>query len=199
MELLNTRDTPPTGWVYVERSTGAQFERNSYDQLLEAVREHREYRGLPVHETERDVQDQICLTLGEPTCRRSRQDPAPIRDRTRSLDLDTLMSGSRALFGWLGSGGATVAPSVSQDRAKVCLSCPLNKPVSKCSCSPFYLLLQTAIPKDRTIDGLHVCMACGCSLKAKVLVTDEVIRGSISPSTDFPKWCWQLPIAAQNP
>jgi hypothetical protein len=197
MELLNTRDTPPTGWVYVERATGTHFERNSYDQLVAAVVAHREYRGLPVHEAERDIQDQICLTLGEPTCRRAATDPAPIRDRTRGLDVDTLMSANRALFGWLGTGGATVAPSVSQDRAKVCLSCPLNKPVSKCSCSPFYKVLQTTIPKERVIDGLQVCMACGCSLKAKVLLTDEVIKGS-SRNADFPAWCWQRAIV-HNP
>lgn len=193
--LRNKRDVPPGGWEYVERETGYRFSADTFGGLVEKVAEHRKYKGLDPEQTERLIESQLCMKLGYGTvCVKEPGDPEPVTDRTTKLTGDMVVAINRAVFKFVGDGMNFVDAEESSRRAQICRSCPFNKPINQCSCSLFYKLLNGVLPPSRKLDGLEVCSACGCSLKAKVLLSADTIRQSTQPDTKFPVWCWQKEI-----
>lgn len=189
-ELLNTRDFPPGGWTYRERATGVDFSGSNLEDLVAQVSVHRKYKGLPVETTRQDIEDQICLRLGEGPCRaREGETYEPVSDRRSSLTVGMVTSLNKALFSFLKGGAKFVAPEVTAGRLATCKTCPFNIPASSCSCHAAYRVIEAVLPTHTP--GVSVCSACGCSLQAKMVLPDEVISESIAPGTAFPPWCWQ--------
>lgn len=191
MRLTDKSTTPPGGWRYIERSTGQSFEANSFVQLVEKVRPHREYKGLPLETLEHDIEEQLCLTLGTPPCIRGPNDPPQVNDRTHAVSPGMLLDFNRAVFAHIKEGAKWVELSESRRRAAICRTCPLNKNLSNCACTTFYRVVEKLVPVDLRDKDLGVCAACGCSLNAKVNLTEDVLRASANPENHFPSWCWQ--------
>lgn len=196
--LRNMRDIPPGGWHYVERATGVRFEADSFDDLVRKVKSHREYKGIDVATTGIDVQRQLCLGLTDAECTPEPGETyRPVKDLTQSLSTDLAVSANRALLQFVKGGMQFVDPAVAESRAAICRTCPFNKPAKNCSCHAIYRMIQLLIPSSRQKEGISVCMACGCSLQAKVNMPQEVIDASNAPETVFPDWCWQAAKSAE--
>jgi hypothetical protein len=197
MALIRSfRDVPPGGWRYVQPETGVHFSSDTFDGLVEKIRPHRVYKGLGTENLELEVQRQLCAGLTEQECRpEPDEDYHPVRDLTARLTTQMALGLTKAITSSLlevASGNAVlVSREEAQARASVCRGCPFNKPASLCSCSAVYRAIEAAIPRDRIVDGVSVCMACGCSLQAKINLPLSVVRASNASEVSFPAWCWQ--------
>ncbi len=197
MALIRSfRDVPPGGWRYVQPETGVRFAADTFEALVEQIRPHREYKGIPADELGLEVQRQLCTGLTVAECKpEPGEDYRPVRDLTARLSTGLALSLTRTVAAALGEVAAGRFPLVSREEARrrgaVCRGCPFNKPASLCACSAVYRAIEAAIPADRREDGVSVCMACGCSLHAKVNLPLDVVRSGNAPDVVFPSWCWQ--------
>lgn len=183
---------PPGGWRYVQPETAAQFAADDFDTLVADVRRHREYKGLPVENVSKDIQDQICLSLGPSHCRPyPGEEYKPIEDMTSRLTIGMVTSISKALALHVINGCEFVPKEEADRRAKICAGCPFNKPATLCSCSKAYSVIEALIPSDRKNSSVSVCMVCGCSLQAKINLPMEIIQKVLPPGIVLPDWCWQ--------
>ena len=103
---------------------------------------------------------------------------------------------------WLGEGGRPVAQDHAQERANICLSCPLNQEKGL----PEFLTALAALTVRRQIemknqsqlrvDGekrLHICDGCGCVLRLKVWTPMKFITETTEQNVidSLPDVCWQ--------
>lgn len=194
--LKALRDVPPGGWKYVERETGQRFESDDYDGLKAAVRRHREYKGLPVDDLDTLIQSQLCLGLSTEHCKPAPgEDYRPVTNKTQSLTASMALAANKAFMAFALIGFTFNEKAEADRRAAICRTCPFNTPASGCSCHAIYRTIEATIPAARKQPGISVCMACGCSLQAKVNLPDSVVVASASPDVVFPTWCWQREIA----
>lgn len=199
MALIRSfRDVPPGGWHYIQPETAVEFASDNYDDLIAQIIPHRKYKGLPVESVELDVQRQLCLGLSDAHCKAEPDEVyRPVTDLTARLTTGMALALGKTVVAALAEVAAGKVPLASKEeaqrRASICRGCPFNKPASLCSCSAVYKAIEAAIPKDRMQPGISVCMACGCSLQAKVNLPLSVIQAGNSPEVVFPPYCWQTP------
>lgn len=190
--LKSHRDVPPGGWHYVARETGQRFEESSLEKLVQRVRDHLSYKGLPTDNVAAEVEEQLCLGLGLDHCKPAPgEDYRPIKDLTQALTGDMAKAANRGVMAFITGGLQFNDKSEAASRAAICRTCPFNKPSSGCSCHAIYRAIEFLIPSTRKQAGISVCMACGCSLQAKVNMPAAVITASLAPDMAFPTWCWQ--------
>ena len=192
--IKHFRIVPPGGWRYLQPETRVWFTSDTFADLVSQVTIHRGYKGLPTENVGTDIERQLCWGLTEEQCQpEPGEDYRPVRDLSSELTVGMALSFSKALVAFFSGGGQIVPKEESARRADICRGCPFNKPSKSCPCTSVYSLVEAFIPKDRKETGVSVCMACGCSLQAKVLVPAEVVAASLPPETVVPPWCWQRP------
>lgn len=202
MALLKFHNTaPPGGFQYFQRETEFTIKAESITELVDAIIAHRKYKNL--HPQDRgnvqlEAERQMCVRLGRLDCKpESREDKWVPQDNMREhITMGMVLSFSKAALAFIASGGALAPIEEVQRRANICKTCPLNQPMSGCSCGLFYKAIDATVPRDRRLEGLHVCRACHCSLTAKANLTDEQVV--ISNEGRDIKWpeqeCWQKAI-----
>lgn len=188
MALLKRKQQTPPGtgngkWPYLQAESGLMIYAENFDSLVDLVVQHRAYRGYGranSAEASLDIQRQICQSLGSSECKKEGAgDPWVPRIPERvKITMGDIIGFSKATLELITSGGALAPIGTAQARAKDCLACPLNRPLSGCSCNTFYKIVEAAVSKERRIEGLHVCHVCHCSNTAKVNLTDEQIIAS---------------------
>jgi len=181
MALLKfSNTTPPGGWLYKQPETLFEMKAENAEALLNLVVAHRNFKGLTPTDREtvwKEIQRQICTRLGLRECKsEGKDDPWKPQDGSKPLiTMDGMIAFSKAALKFVASGGELAPMEEVQRRAEICLRCPMNQPVVGCSCNIFYKLIEASVPKARRIDGLNLCMACSCSLQAKINLTEEQI------------------------
>jgi hypothetical protein len=204
MALLKRRNTaPPGGFTYLQTETQFTMKGENEDQLIDFVIAHRQYRNLAPTDREsvrKEIERQICTRLGYGDCKpEGKNDPWVAQDGTKPvIGMTQMIAFSKAAMAFVASGGELAPMEEVNRRAAICLRCPLNQPVSGCSCGIFYKAIAAAVPQSRTIDGLNLCMACSCSLVAKVNLTEDQVRiSNEGRKIDWPaQECWQKEIQA---
>lgn len=195
-KLKSYNVVPPGGWRYLQPDTQVWFKAYSKEQLVDKVLAHRRYKGLPEGDVSADIDTQICLTLGPEWCRpEPGETHVPVKDLTADLTTELAKSFTKAIIGFIASGGKLVDKPEAERRAAICRSCPLNRLASSCPCAAVYKGVELLVPSGRNEPGVSVCMACGCSLKAKVNLPMDVIESSLPADINLPTWCWQRPAA----
>jgi len=202
MALLKLSDTPPGGWAYFQRETEFTLKGDNRDMLIDNVVAHRTYKNL--HPQQRDlvrvdIERQICTRLGRLYCRAEDESDkwVPQDDMREVVTMGDVLSFSKAALAWVKSGGSLVTKEESERRAAICRVCPLNEPMTGCSCGTLYKILDATVPQDRSIADMHVCKACHCTLRVKVLLTPEqVFASNEGRDVRFPAEveCWQRSI-----
>jgi hypothetical protein len=199
MAYLRIRnEAPPGGWRYFQAETRKWFDgEQGILALAEDVAAHRKYKELAratPDEALEDIHAQVCERLGPEYCQAEKgEDWQPIkRDFTRNLSGEQAVAFTKAFLTFARKGGQFVDQRIAEARADICRHCHLNMKQDGCaSCSLLNSMISGAIPTARQFDGVDVCAACGCGLKAKINMTGEVIRAS-EEGRDlvYPKWCW---------
>tara|TARA_R110002153_G_scaffold93463_2_gene225952 strand:+ start:4089 stop:4688 length:600 start_codon:yes stop_codon:yes gene_type:complete len=192
-KLKSLNNIPPGGWRYLQPTTLKWFSSTTWGALVSEVTRHREYKGIDATTVSEDIQDQLCLSLTGGECRaKPGEEYIPVFDRTQTLTPGMVLSLSKGLLAFILKGAKWVDKEEADRRADICRGCPFNKPAALCSCSSAYKAINQAVPEDRIPKGVDVCMACGCSLKAKINLPLSVISASVQKGQEFPPHCWQL-------
>ena len=109
--------------------------------------------------------------------------------------------GLRAIAGWIGEGAQPVLPELSQKRASICATCPLNR---KVELRDYFVrgaseLIRRQIEFAKGFglttthdENLGVCSACDCPMKLKVHVPIGSITEKLSQKAfdDLVPECW---------
>ena len=196
--LRNHNQTPPGGWRYFQAETRKWFDGDQgVNALAEEIAKHRAYKDLPRATPDQaleDIHTQICERLGPEHCRADKgEDWRPIRkDLTRNLSAEQAIAFTKSFLTFARTKGQFEDLEVARARAEVCRGCHLNMKQEGCaSCSLLNSMIAGAIPTVRQFDGVDVCAACGCGLKAKINMTKEVIAaGEAGRDLVYPQWCW---------
>lgn len=198
MATLRSKNTvPPRGFAFIVPESKLTITEESLDSLVLKVIQHRVHIGTTPtdYETvELEIQRQICSRLTESECRSEgiSDEWVPIKDAVGIPSPKAILGFSKAAIEWVASGRDLVPQSEAQRRREICIKCSLNISVGGCKCSLFYKAVAKAIPPERRFPGLGVCIACSCSLTAKVNLPMNVIRESNKGrALDFPGYCWQ--------
>jgi len=185
---------PPGGWRYIQPETGFEFRANLYRDIARKVRDHREANGLPEGDLQREIEDFVCAQLpkGAESCEADVPEgvPANIALKTK-FTMDDVKRFIQAAVAALGSRGL-VDQATADARAHICVACPLNMNVQGCwSCKGLAEWLFTLIGARKTVHAsrLKQCGVCGCSIKAKVWLPQDVAQ-EVSKGHKFPSWCW---------
>jgi hypothetical protein len=205
--LKRWRVAPPGNWTYFQKESQLRIKAENGDALVDQVVEHRKYRGFTPTDRETvklEVQRQICEKLGFNDCRpEGESDPWKPKDGSKPLvTMSNVLSFSKAAIAFVKSGGELAPMEEVKRRADICRQCFWNRELSGCACGGFYKILDAAIPKDRKLDGLHVCGICNCSNGVKVNLTEEQVRASnagrnLPWPTETP--CWQFDVMQKQP
>lgn len=198
--IKSKRESPPDDWRYLEPATQLWIKGDFFGELVDRVCEHRRYKGIEPSDranVELIVQRQICSVAPKGVCKpEPGEDYEPFDDQARRLNRDMVMSASRAALTWMREGGALVSKEEASRRAAICRGCPLNRPSPSWVCSVLCKTLDELVPAERREAGLSICGICACSLPAKILMPDEVIRTSnAGRHLRYPDHCWQKELA----
>ncbi len=204
MALLKRRSQqPPGGFIYRQSETDMTIKGENEDQLIDKVIAHRVYKGLtPIdrEEVRKEIERQICVRLSRLDCKpEGPNDHWVPQDNMREVvTMSGVLAFSKAAIAFLASGGEMAPMEEVQRRAAICRECPMNQPMTGCACNLFYKVLDTTIPADRRVEGMHVCRACNCSLGVKVNLTDkQVIVSNEGRKISWPEQqCWQKSLMA---
>jgi hypothetical protein len=194
--LNDTRTEPPGGWRYVQSETGCAIEAGSFPELLEKLAIHRKYKSVgstDPAEMAVEIENQLCQGLDPRFCRAEEGETyLPTVDQTRSLTSTKATAFSKSVFVFLAGDDPIVSKEVSESRAAICRGCQFNRSAASCACSAFNKLISALVPKKRVEPGVDMCAACGCSLRAKLLLPDAVVQaGNEGRDIRFPSHCWQ--------
>lgn len=205
MALLKIQNTtPPGGWKFYEPATGLTIVAGNLHDLVAKVIEHREHKG--VRPTDRatvvlEVQRYMCGALSTAECRsEGPSDPWVPVPSDRYITLADVMAASRAAMQYIVGLGRLEPMEENQRRRRICVTCPLNQPMSGCRCGPLYRAIAAVVPSERGFADLHVCGVCHCSLRVKCAVPADVIRASDrGRGLKYPGHCWVNEVLAEPP
>jgi hypothetical protein len=217
MPLLNRKNHPPQGYSYYSAQTKWRLPGGQpFDDSVRAIIKHR--LANPSHGLSTNF-DAVAEELDTYTCSRLRNDPRWCTQKKTTTAANPssfprqesavglverakqVKDGMDTLVGWLGHGLKPVTETVASNRARVCLSCPLNVKgglLEKVTGTIGSWIKKTMALKEganlSTIydDQLDTCDACGCQLKLKVWVPADEIKAGMTPemATNLAVQCW---------
>ncbi len=181
--LKRWNTSPPGGWQYYQKETAFTIKAENGHQLVQLVVDHRKYKNLEPQDplaVRLEIERQLCVRLGYGECKAEGPDDKWVaRDgKQRIATMSAVLAFSKTALSFFKSGMELAPMEEVQRRAANCRSCPLNQPMTGCSCNLFYKIIALTVPRERKLDGLYVCRACDCSLEAKVNLTPEQIVAS---------------------
>lgn len=195
MKLRDQQFSPPGGWRYEEPSTGARFSALIKGDLVKQVRKHRDQKGIPAGNVEDDIETWVCAQLPPEMCVRETQGSVPVTNPSAGIGLQEVIQFLNSITHVFRNNGL-VDQSVAEERANICLSCPLNTTVSGCRpCAGVATLVYKVLGAKRVSsqDKLKECGVCGCALAAKVWVPKsylESLKSVQSHRDKYPDYCW---------
>lgn len=196
--VSRTDSQPVGGWSMVVPHTGARLTDLSMASLKNAVRRHLEINGHRVPEGyDAWFEDYLCRSeglLGSVCC----EVPKVLPHQVATLEWNHIERFVKTIW-QLGRGGATslVTEQEAEERAAICAACPLNVSFHV-PCRGCRGLIKRAAEvigaRTTSLDNkLEVCSACGCELKLKVHISNEVLdKAEGRKMPEYAKGCWRL-------
>jgi hypothetical protein len=94
-----------------------------------------------------------------------------------------------------------VSKDTATERASVCAKCDQNLPIASCfGCGELGSLYSELVGslETRLDPALNSCGSCGCNLRLKVHLSDDVLRAIAAQNKEtpdsYPAWCWMRKI-----
>jgi hypothetical protein len=189
-KLNDTGHTPPPGWHYFVSETKVTIEAESYDELVEAVKDNYFINGLDAPDNLEDqIQNFLCNLSPTGFCKEFINElvilPKDILNGTTALSLMMRMG-----------KGAYVDQEKANDRAEICADCEFNVENPGCySCKGFKRVVEK-VQRGRSTyldDELKVCGICKCFTKALVHVDIQILDATTRENeiNRYPEGCWK--------
>ena len=194
---------PRGGWQYIQPETECRFQNNILDLVVGQVSDHRAANNLPAGNPRQDIENFTCAKQDLGRCQPLlSEEELAARDSEASellsdvglkkeFNIDDVMRFLGAVRAALGEKGL-VDEETANRRAITCASCPLNVGMSGCFvCTNLASTIFSIIGARQTVRdaSLANCGVCGCNLKAKVWLPQDVAEKA-SDGYRFPSWCW---------
>lgn len=196
--MIQLKDTnawlPHPAQYYKDAETGIEVRGPTLRQLVDRMMAELTTANLPIPE---DLEQRIlkevskqapdsCIYIDENPPKRS------VKKHFTTVDVKAFI---KAVEGTITSGGV-VSQDEAEERTNICMQCPYNIKIVGCEgCAGISNLVFKIIGARKTnnLGYLKQCGVCGCSLKAKVWVPQDVIKQTAqiqNNMADFPDWCW---------
>lgn len=211
LHLKNPNESPPGYWQYDIPELPAPHNHvgpctNKTDLLTLAWQRYQANAILPPTDLADKVEEQMCRRLGSNLCE-DEQAPKPPSLSIRAGDV---IRGTRILveatLQRFTGGNPRVSLEEANLRANICTNydgkgtaCPEHKPVSGCApcvAGLFFAFITRLSGGQKTAydDKLGGCMVCGCALKGKVWIKQDLLLKAMSPEQlqRFPPHCWLI-------
>tara|TARA_R110002020_G_scaffold265840_7_gene480666 strand:+ start:3012 stop:3599 length:588 start_codon:yes stop_codon:yes gene_type:complete len=193
LELADKSLTPPDGWRYMQRESRQLLRSTSFNNLVDAVRDHRVANGYPIQmDFEREVEEGVCLQIPE-ACKEAPDRLLPLRLKIANVMRFTITLGESIL-----KGSPRVDSTEANRRASICSDCPANVRAEGCGgCNSTRVnelveKLTGAKPTNHD-DKLESCKYCGCFNKAQVWFPLDLLQKHTSEEIreELPENCWK--------
>ena len=194
MILADVSTTPPGGWTYTQQESGFVIRALTPADLKSRIYQHRRANGFDLSSGWwEEVQLELCSIpeIEERFCR----EPGVKTPEERRIRIVDLLRFFRTVRAWVVKKGFSVAPAATiRARADICAACPLNVDVKGCyGCQGVLRWLAEFLDRDAKVHRekeLRNCKVCGCVLKLKVCLPDEILKEVVDPTHDYPAHCW---------
>lgn len=193
-------DSPPFGgWRVQVPQTGVFFIEGSAMTLRNKVRQHLVANGHEVPPNYREwIEDLICQqgSLDGTICA---EIPKEMPEQVKTLTWAIAERFIKTIWGLSKSSNKPkLVPLVEAERrATICAKCPLNVELA-IPCKGCRGLIKRAAEvlggRTTSLDKkLESCAACGCDLKLKVHISNEIIdKAEARKNPDYAPGCWRL-------
>lgn len=200
--FISKGTTPPVGWVYEIEYEGESFTfqapmRQGLMQQLFAWYRAKEMEWPGDTEMSARVEHYICQLCPKGFCRGGPNEPA-----VPFLSISSIRSATRLLYERMFKGDDIFVDQKETDRrAQICANCPKNLHgiCTGCAGNQFQDMFQEIMRKGRKSqydNALDTCAVCGCLLRVKVLIKQEVLDKL--PKHTYPDNCWIAGTAAHQ-
>lgn len=185
---------PHSVHTYTDPTTGLSANGPTIQTLVERMTAVLKGANQPVPpDLDQIILREIAKTF--PDCCYYTDEEAPKRLVKKHFTTVDVKAFVKAVEGTITSGGV-VSQEEAEERTNICMQCPYNVKIGGCEgCSGIANLVFRIIGARMTknLGHLKQCGICGCSLKAKVWVPQDVVKQTANVQNninDFPDWCW---------
>lgn len=195
LRFTDPSSTPPGGkYPYTQPETNQYLEALNLQKLGQLVKAHRIANDIPIGiNFDRELEHGCCKKILElyPTFTGVEEDNG--QRIKQSWNLGDVVSWASTMVDWAKKGFKFVSKEHANNRAEICAGCPKNIDIEGCAgCAGVTKLIPLIRGNQTTAydEQLRVCGACGCVLKAVVVLPIDVLAKS--HSKDLPYWqnCW---------
>lgn len=196
MKLANRSQVPPPPhFRYKHPVSGAEFIRNSWENLRGDVTAHTTGNHYPPVSDD-EIEQQMCENMGDAI--KARFCIGDGKSVNSGLHWRDILQGTLTMASFLIAGRPLVSQEEAERRASICAKCPRNTQFTRpCGglCEELRVATESIIgSKGTSLDGkLESCSVCKCHLKSKVWVPLEILQRHDSPEhqAEYPDFCWQ--------
>lgn len=184
---------PPSGWVY-EVENGMVIREGTFDKLVRSVRRHFTVNNYPIPPNlEAVIQDQMCRANPQSIC----EGEGPTRFFPSAKQIEEGTKKLLALSLEFSKVGDPMVPQeVADERARMCLGCPMKRNVWGCFvCTKLVELVTKTYGRSTPYDrDLYGCGVCGCVNAAQVHLDVKLLAKTAPEASvsDYPTaGCWK--------
>lgn len=202
----NTFTTPPGDYQYRVPETGQHFKGISMHQLVTQVSACYRANGylMPAN-IEALIEHYNCARLPDWCVGGPQRLPMP----SLSFSFTNVLQGTRTLGSWLLGGRKLVDANLSEQRAAVCVTCPMNtepEGCTNCNSGALAQAVDIVVGTRRTsyAGQLRSCSVCFCQLNAKVQLPHAILWAHMEDAQKqrLPAHCWlvtECPTTPEGP
>ena len=187
---------PPGGrFFYQTPDSKAQFQGPTLADVQRQVEEHYALNKMAIPgNLGALIEDFVCRHVDPGFC----EGDAEGRPQARPVTIWHIVHATKLLFNRAFQSDFFVPRSEAERRASICARCPRNVAGICSGCHGMASRFASVLHSRTTSrdSSLHVCLACGCYLPAKVHVANKYLDDSRLPVEDVPDFCWRKQPAA---
>lgn len=195
-ERTVTRDIeqPPGGWRFVVPQTGVALKGASAATLRKRIKEHLNANSIPLPDNfDEWAYDAICehMQLGGPYCGQAQPKP-------QATDMPFLTTGTVTRFISTMLNVVRERRFVSREEAErrfaICMNCPNAVSFGFCeNCVQVFRKVKRMMTKNPLPDipEKRFCGSCGCYIRLKALIPNDVLDKSEPVRPLYAPGCWR--------
>lgn len=187
-------ESPPGGWKLTVTQTGIRITAPFFGILRNRVRDHMRANSIPITEDfDEWCADAACREcgFGGPFCKKS--EPKPESEKLPYLSLAMARRFVETMWQVI-KDRRFVSREEAERRAEICRGCELATAIGGCKgCSSLFRKLERVM-KHNPIDmpkHQEFCGACGCVLRLKVFIPNDVLDRAETERPKYHPSCWR--------